>query len=171
MSDQPVEVYPGPTFWDDLRSELTRTEVATLEPRAEARIRYAAVEEAGGRWAPPLVLREAMDDWKFEAAGELMDTAESILDDRAAVIEVLAPVDGGLPAGLEASYEEAVDDLAAPEELMADVGDAATTLRATHERVEGATGLFWAAVVVSLLYPSACVVLLYRRFRRRAMAG
>jgi fluoroquinolone transport system permease protein len=36
---------------------------------------------------------------------------------------------------------------------------------------EGTTTLFWVAAAMSLLYPSACVVFLYRRFRRRAMAG
>ncbi len=31
MSDQPAEVYPGPGFWDELRNELARTEVTTLD--------------------------------------------------------------------------------------------------------------------------------------------
>lgn len=31
MSDRPVEVYPGPGFWDELRRELARTEIVTLE--------------------------------------------------------------------------------------------------------------------------------------------
>jgi fluoroquinolone transport system permease protein len=44
-------------------------------------------------------------------------------------------------------------------------------IKAYFAAVAGSMGLFWAAVMVSLLYPPACVVLLYRRFRRRAMAG
>jgi predicted hydrolase (HD superfamily) len=44
-------------------------------------------------------------------------------------------------------------------------------IKACFAAVDGATGLFWAAALVSLLYPAACVALLYRRFRRRAMAG
>ena len=31
MADEPLDVYPGPGFWDELRSELARTEVASVE--------------------------------------------------------------------------------------------------------------------------------------------
>jgi fluoroquinolone transport system permease protein len=44
-------------------------------------------------------------------------------------------------------------------------------IKAYFAAAEGAGGLFWIAAVVSLVFPSACVVPLYRRFRRRAMAG
>ena len=44
-------------------------------------------------------------------------------------------------------------------------------IKAYFAAAEGAAGLFWVAASASLLYPSACVVFLYRRFRRRAMAG
>jgi fluoroquinolone transport system permease protein len=44
-------------------------------------------------------------------------------------------------------------------------------IKAYFAAVDGAGSLFWAATAVSLLYPSACVAVLYRRFRRRAMAG
>jgi fluoroquinolone transport system permease protein len=44
-------------------------------------------------------------------------------------------------------------------------------VKAYFAATEGAAGLFWVAAAVSLLYPSAGVVFLYRRFRRRAMAG
>jgi fluoroquinolone transport system permease protein len=44
-------------------------------------------------------------------------------------------------------------------------------IKAYFAAIEGPPGLFWAAVVVSLLYPPLCIVPLYRLFRRRAMAG
>lgn len=44
-------------------------------------------------------------------------------------------------------------------------------IKAYFAAAEGTTVLFWLAAALSLLYPSACVVLLYRRFRLRAMAG
>lgn len=44
-------------------------------------------------------------------------------------------------------------------------------VKAYFAAIEGPTGLFWVAVALSLIYPSACVVFLYRLFRRRAMAG
>jgi len=44
-------------------------------------------------------------------------------------------------------------------------------IKAYFTAIEGPPGLFWAAVVVSLVYPPACAVLLYPLFRRRAMAG
>lgn len=31
MSDESVEVYPGPEFWDHLRDELTRTGLSSLQ--------------------------------------------------------------------------------------------------------------------------------------------
>ena len=44
-------------------------------------------------------------------------------------------------------------------------------IKAYFAAIEGPPGVFWAALVVSLVYPSAAVALLYRIFRRRAMAG
>jgi len=44
-------------------------------------------------------------------------------------------------------------------------------IKAYYAAAEGSSGWFWTAVVVSLFYCSLCVVLLYRRFRLRAMAG
>jgi len=37
--------------------------------------------------------------------------------------------------------------------------------------VDGSTDLFWLAFVLSLVYPSLCVLWLYRRFRNRAVAA
>ena len=44
-------------------------------------------------------------------------------------------------------------------------------IKACFAAAEGTIVLFWLAAALSLLYPSACVVFLYRRFRLRAMAG
>jgi hypothetical protein len=37
--------------------------------------------------------------------------------------------------------------------------------------VDGSTDLFWLALLLSLIYPSLCVLWLYRRFRNRAVAA
>ena len=44
-------------------------------------------------------------------------------------------------------------------------------IKAYFAAIEGPPALFWTAAVVSLVYPPACAALLYRLFRRRAMAG
>lgn len=44
-------------------------------------------------------------------------------------------------------------------------------IKAYFAAAEGSPSWFWVAVVVSLLYGSASVVVLFRRFRRRAAAG
>ena len=44
-------------------------------------------------------------------------------------------------------------------------------IKAYFAAADGSAGLFWTAVVVSLVYPSAWIAFLYRLFRRRAMAG
>ncbi len=44
-------------------------------------------------------------------------------------------------------------------------------IKAYFAAAEGSTGLFWTAIVLSLLYPLPWIVFLYRCLRSRAMAG
>ena len=44
-------------------------------------------------------------------------------------------------------------------------------VKAYFTAIEGPPELFWVAVALSVVYPSACAVFLYRLFRRRSMAG
>ena len=44
-------------------------------------------------------------------------------------------------------------------------------IKAYFAAAEGSTGLFWVAVVLSVVYPVPWLVFLYRLFRRRATAG
>jgi len=44
-------------------------------------------------------------------------------------------------------------------------------IKAYFAAIQGPPAMFWVSLVVSLVYPLACVVLLYRLFRRRAMTG
>jgi fluoroquinolone transport system permease protein len=44
-------------------------------------------------------------------------------------------------------------------------------IEAYYAAAEGSTFSFWAAAVTSLVYPTAWIVVLYRRFRRQAMAS
>lgn len=58
-----------------------------------------------------------------------------------------------------------------PWDLLVGVLPTYWPIKAYFAAAEGAGGLFWIAAAASLVYPSACVALLYRRFRRRVMAS
>jgi hypothetical protein len=78
-----------------------------LPARAAARSAYAGLVEAGGPWAPPVVVRTAMDRWAFPDATAAMADATAILATRdeiaaRAIAEGLAP-----DAGLQPAYEAA----------------------------------------------------------------
>jgi hypothetical protein len=124
---------------------LVDMQLPTLETRAASRARYADLRDAGVTWVPPFGVRDAMSDWRFPAANELMDEANTILDGRDSVLETLAPLDATLPTELEAKFEAAEDDFTETTELLADVTSAADSLGATNQRIERIAGpLQWA---------------------------
>ena len=93
---------------------LTDRQEDGLEEREVSRAGYDALVTAGDGWAPPLALREAMAEWRFDDADELAQTASSLIADRDALTELLAPVGAALPTELEAAYESAPTDLVEP---------------------------------------------------------
>jgi fluoroquinolone transport system permease protein len=58
-----------------------------------------------------------------------------------------------------------------PWDLLVGVPPTYWPVKAYFAAAAGSAGLLWAAAAMSLVYPSASIVVLYRRFRRRAMAG
>jgi fluoroquinolone transport system permease protein len=58
-----------------------------------------------------------------------------------------------------------------PWDLLVGVLPTYWPIKAYFAATEGSGALFWVAAAASLVYPSACVAVLYRRFRRRVMAS
>jgi len=58
-----------------------------------------------------------------------------------------------------------------PWDLLVGVLPTYWPIKAYFAAAAGSVGLFWVAAAAALVYSSAGVVVLYRRFRRRAMAG
>ena len=82
-----------------------------LADRAEARERYADLEEAGRGWAAPLVVRRAMASWRFDEATQLIERSEAVLDRRAQLARRARALGVEEPRTLEARYEESERDL------------------------------------------------------------
>ena len=82
-----------------------------LADRAEARERYADLEEAGRGWAAPLVVRRAMAGWRFDEATQLIERSEAVLDRRAQLARRARALGVGEPRTLEARYEGSERDL------------------------------------------------------------
>jgi hypothetical protein len=78
-----------------------------LPSRAEARLAYAALADAGGTWAPPVAVRMAMDRWAFEDAEAAIETATAILGTRDDIGEMATAEGLATDGGLEAAYESA----------------------------------------------------------------
>jgi hypothetical protein len=119
-----------------------------LPERSEARTSYAALEERGGEWAPPLQVRQDMAGWRFELAEAAMAEADEVLGWRDDIEAVVDGLDVGTPA-LEESYESAqdvADVLASAEETL----EAAEAYRDAEARLDagsgllGTVGLWWA---------------------------
>ncbi|MEZ5340715.1 MAG: hypothetical protein R2706_04495 [Acidimicrobiales bacterium] len=83
-----------------------------LAERAETRSLYHDLEDAGGEWAPPLVVRERMSDWDFAEATSAMTIASDAIAARDRIIDTLAASGTGLPSQIEGNFESAeADDL------------------------------------------------------------
>jgi hypothetical protein len=83
-----------------------------LADRAEARERYADLEQAGKGWAAPLVVRRAMASWRFDEATRLIERSEVVLDRRAQLTRRARALGLGEPRTLEGAYEGSDRDLA-----------------------------------------------------------
>jgi hypothetical protein len=80
---------------------------ASLTARDAARKAYRGLIEDGDGWTAPAVVRLAMDGWRFDAAGDAIDRAGTVLDLRDELTAVAAAEGLSLAGDLEAAYEGA----------------------------------------------------------------
>lgn len=127
--DGPAETFTSVTDWRrflDLVEELggaelaagwiqqyvvTPTQLASLAQRTEARATYQQLVNAGGQWAPPVVVRENMAAWDFAEAEELIEAASKVLALRDELDGRAAELGATYPDGLEARYESSKENL------------------------------------------------------------
>lgn len=84
---------------------LGTTAAKSLPVRAEARDAYAGLVSAGETWAAPVVVRMALDAWRFADATDAITQAAGVLESRDRIL-ALAGDEGLQPApSLEAGYE------------------------------------------------------------------
>lgn len=112
----------------------------TLDDRAAARQSYAVLERAGGSWAPPRSVRQAMGRWDFESALDAIDEATGTLGRRDDLQELGVVLQIDLTSDLEVDYEDAssLDDLDA---VLARRAGAAELIVTATDAVEADPGL------------------------------
>ena len=139
-----LEERGGSTTAEDLFSTfiLTSDQVADVAARAEARQAYAVLATAGGKLAPPLVVREAMSKWSFETAEGWIAEATDLLDDRAALDARGRTLDVALPDDVDRAWRDAESNLdgahdavTALDAALTDLGEARAALDAERDGV------------------------------------
>ena len=90
---------------------VTPSQRTQLEQRAEARVAFRALESHGETWTAPIVVRLAMEDWKFSLATGVMADAETVLDLRDAVNREATRQEMVPSSSLKADYESAIHDV------------------------------------------------------------
>ena len=124
---------------------LLDSQLPSLETRAASRTTYASLGDAGESWAAPYGVRDALSDWRFPDADELMSQADQVLSNRDLVLETLAPLGATLPDALEETYEATDDDFTEVTKLMSEATVAAEHLNATDQGIRSVSGpLQWA---------------------------
>ncbi len=93
------------------RYVVTETQLPLLEERAEARAEYADLVAHGDGWAPPTVVRLAMEDWEFDRASSLMGDAAAVLAIRDTIIREAIRQGVEPSSELEYDYESAYHDV------------------------------------------------------------
>jgi len=85
---------------------VTSEQAEQLADRAESRQRFGDLAAAGGTWAPPYVVRQAMAEWEFPVADAGIEAAHQVLELRQSVEEKVEPWGLRLSARYERAYEE-----------------------------------------------------------------
>ena len=139
-----VQLSGGSAKVEDLfrKYVLTPTEARELDDRNIARVTYDKLESDGAEWAPPVAVRQAMANWRFPRATDLMKRAEAVLAIRDELTSAVQPLGLALPADLEQSYESAGLDLQKAKENLNDQLDAARQVIAADAAIDADHGLF-----------------------------
>ena len=85
---------------------------ADLDARQTARTAYAGLVDAGGDWLPPMFVRDAMADWRFDEAASRIDTAHAVLEQRDELDRVASQLGAPAPTDLRTAYQTATSSLA-----------------------------------------------------------
>jgi hypothetical protein len=123
------------------RYVLADADLALLDDRAAAIVRYDELAAAGDDWAVPLGIRRAMEGWNFTQADQGIDAATVVLDQRQVLDPLVARLELTLPDRLEEAYESArlpLDDLT--DEMTAHI-EAARAIERISNGSGGAEGL------------------------------
>ncbi len=122
---------------------LAGTDRLLLSDRQEARQLHQELVDRGDEWAAPQGLRQQLARWDFTAANDRLVTAESFLDRRLDLVELVDPVGGELPPSLEHAYESATDVQMSGADLeFTDAEEAAKVLIESHRLVAESDGIF-----------------------------
>ena len=101
-----VEAKAGDSFDDLWRRWVVRdSDRPLLDARREARARYEDVLAAAGDWRLPTIVREALRAWQFDEATRLLDGADVILGQRAAIQAAAAAAGLTPPDTLRDAFE------------------------------------------------------------------
>jgi hypothetical protein len=117
---------------------------AELDERADARELYRSLDERGGEWAVPKVIREAMTEWEFDDVADDVTAANALLNDRDVLTATAGELGVDVPATLEAAYESADDIGVAASEVSAQLDATRAMVEAT--KAEAADADFLASV-------------------------
>ncbi len=119
----PVERVDGPPDWrglldlleartgtsyDDLwRAWVARpADLALLDARSGARVRYEEVVTLAGPWQLPRPIRDALRAWQFDTATAMLDEAAAILDSRATIADEAARAGLIVPDRLRQAFQD-----------------------------------------------------------------
>ena len=101
-----------------------------LAERIEARLEYHELAAEGADWAPPLYVRRAMSDWRFDEALTAIGEARAVLAHKGTIESSYATMDLAAPASLELAYESSAESMT--EALALALDHVAATERATN---------------------------------------
>jgi hypothetical protein len=102
-----LEARTDSTYGDLWRTWVARpTDIALLDARDAARVRFDAVSQHAADWVLPRPIRDAMRAWRFEDATELLDQASGVLDARAQIQRAAAAAGLIAPAGLRLAFQD-----------------------------------------------------------------
>ena len=132
---------------------LTDQQALLLTDRADSRTAYGNLNEAGSGWAPPLAVRSALTEWRFDVADEAIATANELLEQRDDLVSLMASLDASIPADLETQYEEA-EDFDVITKRLAEVSETGQALIDADTRVKNADGLFERVGTIGTDFPA-----------------
>jgi hypothetical protein len=101
-----LEEKTGRSFEGFWRAWVVRpADAPQLDARGAARARYRALLAEAGAWTLPRSIRDALRDWRFEDAGQLMDSAANVLGQRAVLNRRAVAAGMSLPPAVQRAFE------------------------------------------------------------------